>query len=83
VAGYGKVMEGLRAIGQAIGEARYVNGDTSSADGIMTREQAAAKLAEYKRDPLWGKKVLSGDVKATQEFNRLTELMTPRPRDAV
>ncbi len=73
--GYAKVMEMFRAIGSKIGEDKFVTSDRP-AGGVMTREQAQAKLSELKHDTAWANRFLAGDVAAKREMEALTILIS-------
>lgn len=76
--GYKAVMEGFLKAGVAFGEDRYVANRAPGTQGIMTKEQAKATLAERRADTDWAKRFMQGDTKAVQEFNALTEMMAGR-----
>lgn len=73
--GYAKTMQTLLKLGQMMGEDKFVSNQNSNAPGVLTREQAEARLAELKRDHGWISKVNAGDHKANEEFNALTRIM--------
>lgn len=78
VIGYSKVMEMFRAIGERIGEARYVANGAPGAPtgGIMSREQAVARVAELKKDVAWSARYLNGDAEAAREMLGLNKIIT-------
>lgn len=76
--GYKAVMEGFLKAGIAFGEDRFVANRAPNMQGVMTREQAGARLKELKAETgpdSWGARVMRGDVKAKQEFEALTAMM--------
>lgn len=75
VVGFGKMMEALRTAGQKFGEDKYVANRAPGGSGVMTREQAKAKLDELKSDTDWTRKFSLGDKAAMREFNALTEMI--------
>lgn len=75
-AGYSGTMNALLKIGQQMGEDRFVQTPPGGTPGIMTRDQAAARLTELKADSGWVKKFNDGDSHTNREFDNLTRLMT-------
>lgn len=74
-AGYKAVMEGFLKAGLAFGEDRYIAGRVGNQQGVMTAEQARARLTELRQDREWGAKLMKGDRATTEEFNALTAMM--------
>ena len=74
-AGYAKTMEALRRVGTLNKEDNFVQGGFPGAAGIMTKEQAGARMVELKRDPVWVGKLMTGDASAVREFNSLSVVM--------
>jgi len=74
-AGYKATMEAFLKIGQMMGEDKFVQSPTPGRPGIMSADQAAARLAELKADSFWVAKLNKGDVKANEEFDNLTRLI--------
>jgi hypothetical protein len=69
VAGYATVMEGLRKIGVASGEARSMIGmNPAGPGGFMSVEQAQARIEEMKTDKEWFARWYKGDAAARREF---------------
>ena len=75
-AGYDKVMEAFRSIGERIGEDQFVRSGTPGSDGPKTKEQAQAELASLKNDAEWYKRFQAGDANAIQKFHTLTRIAT-------
>lgn len=74
--GGARAAEMFRKIGAQIGEDRFItNAVGGGGNGIMTKEQAQAKLSELKRDQAWVTKLLSGDVVAKREEENLTRMI--------
>ncbi len=72
VIGYAKIMEMFRTIGSKIGEDKFVTSTQGGgAAGVMTKEQAAARIAELKADAAWVKAYIGGDAAKTREMNAL------------
>lgn len=70
--GYVPTMQMFLAIGQKIGEDRFVTSETGRATGgVLTREQAVARMAELSKDRAWGAKWMAGDKDAVREKNAL------------
>jgi hypothetical protein len=70
--GYDKVMNMFLSIGQKIGEDNFVsNTNNSGAPGVMTRDQAVAKIADLKGDEVWRKAYLNGDAVKKREMEAL------------
>jgi hypothetical protein len=73
--GYARVMEMFRNIGVRMGEDKFVSGSTGTGPGgVMSREQAAATLAEKMNDNMWAARLNARDATAMMEFNNLTRL---------
>lgn len=78
--GLAKFAQMMHKVGTALGEDRFVTIDPAST-GVrqpMTRNQAVARLNDLKTDKDWGKRLLSGDKVAKQEFEDLTRLAAGR-----
>lgn len=73
--GYARVMDMFLKIGQATGEDKFVRNGAPGGDGVMTREQAMAKLAMLEKDTAWGQKFSAGDASAAREFDNLTRVV--------
>jgi len=73
VIGYAALMEMFRDIGTKIGEDRFVRGNSNS-NGVMTKDEAAAKLESLRNDSEWFKRYQSGNPEAMKEFNDLTRI---------
>lgn len=77
-AGFRMIMEaGLKA-GQAFGEDKYIANRAPNGTGIMTQEQAKARMAELKMETgpnSFGARVAKGDRQAIDEFNAITAMM--------
>jgi hypothetical protein len=80
VVGYGKLMEGLRTLGTAMGEDKFVANRGPGGTGPMTREQAKATLAEKRADKEWVKRFSEQSAakpgREWNEFMALTEMAT-------
>lgn len=74
--GYKNTMEQFLKLGQMMGEDKFVANHEGPAKGVLTREQAQARLEELKRDASWVSKVNAGDHKANEEFSALTRIMS-------
>lgn len=86
-AGHAAVMEMFLAIGQAMGEGKFVAGSGPTAGGAMSREQALARRAELMGidanghktlpgDKAWIDKYMKGDAAARREYASLTTIIT-------
>jgi hypothetical protein len=75
VVGYAKTMEALRKVGEISGEAKFIQGNGMTRDGIMTREQATARKAELMADKVWTEKYMNGDAAANREMTSLLTLI--------
>lgn len=75
--GYSKVMEMFRNIGARIGEDRYISNDQGGTNrgGVMTADQAVARKAELKNDPVWVKKFLDNNTEARREMEALDRMI--------
>ncbi len=74
-AGYAKTMQTMLKLGQMMGEDKFVSNQEGPAKGVLTREQATARLDELKRDSTWVAKVNAGDTRVNDEFNALTRII--------
>jgi hypothetical protein len=74
--GYEPTMQSLLKLGQMMGEDKFVASGDGVTKGLLTREQAQAKLDELKRDAGWSAKVSAGDFKANEEFNSLVKIIS-------
>jgi hypothetical protein len=68
------VMEDVRKLGMAMGEARFISGQGSTQGGIMTADQAAAKIVELKSDDAWVKRWIKNGA-AGPEGRELDDLV--------
>lgn len=73
--GYDKVMEMFRAVGQTMGEGRYIAGGGPGQNGPMTMEQAKARLSELKADVNFRQRYFNKDAAAVKEMNDLQTLI--------
>jgi len=71
VVGYAKVMEAMRKVGVMNKEDAYISGQGSTSGGVMTREQAHARMAELKADKSFATKLLAGDADANRQWKSL------------
>lgn len=71
VVGKAAILEGLRKVGVLSGEDKFIQGP-GGAPGVLTRDQAQAKLTELKKDAGWAKKLMDGDTETRNEFNALS-----------
>lgn len=80
---YGTVMEGLRKVGAAMGEAT-LQGNTAigGQNRAMTREQAIAKKQEIITDPTWTARWFKGDKAAILEIGNLDRIIAARPQES-
>lgn len=75
VIGYDKVMNMFLAIGQKIGEDKFVsNTQNGGAPGVMTRDQAIAKITDLKADKVWASSYLAGDSMKKREMEALHKI---------
>lgn len=74
-AGYSATMNALLKLGQMIGEDKFVNTPPGGVPGVMTRDQALAKMAENRADMGWVTKLNNGDAVVNREFDALTRIM--------
>lgn len=74
VLGYSNIMEMFRNIGTKIGEDSFVKNPSPGGSGVMSKDQAAAQLAERQNDQEWVGKLLAGDPTVTKEFHNLTQI---------
>jgi hypothetical protein len=77
-AGYKNTMGVFLKLGQLMGEDKFINSPAGGGAGVMTADQAAARMKDLQADTAWGQKLLAGDAAAMREFNALTTLMQRR-----
>ncbi len=70
-AGRADVMQMLLAVGQKLGEDKFVGGGGPSGNTRYTKETAAARLAELKTDTEFVKRYLAGGTAESKEMNDL------------
>jgi hypothetical protein len=77
VAGYEKVMNMFLNLGTRMGEDKFVTGGKVGVGegGALSKEQAAAQLAELKRDKAFVTKYLDGDRDARRQMDALHVLV--------
>lgn len=73
--GYAKTMEALRRVGALSGEDSFIRNDNNFNGGVMTKEQAQAKITELKADKEWIKRWNAGGAAEKREFDALTTLI--------
>lgn len=73
-AGYAATMNALLKIGQMMGEDKFV-ANPGGQPGVMTVDQAKARLTELKNDNAWARKVSAGDVTSNREFDALIRII--------
>lgn len=74
--GYARVMKMFQNIGSKIGEDKFVTNDNGGARGIMTKEQATAKMSDLKKDDAWVKRYMSGGNAEDREMKALIAIIT-------
>ena len=72
--GHARVMEMFRQIGAQMGEATFQSGGAGGTPGVMTQEQAVARIADLKKDTDWVKKYMTGDTAAQREMANLQRI---------
>ncbi len=81
VSSYGTVMEGLRKMGMAMGEAKLITGVAGGSNQVFTREQALAKKEELMNDRDWVKAWNTGAKSHQDEIGNLNRIIVgPAPR---
>lgn len=86
VAGFAKVMDGLRKVGVAMGEAKLLGVNEKPGGGPgpntpMTREEALSALTELKSDRNFVTRWMQGDPEAKKRLEDLTRLAVgPQPK---
>ncbi len=71
VTGYSGVMETIRKLGVAMGEARVIQGQGPQQTGPMSADQAAERLAGLKHDTAWLNRWANGGSEEKREFEQL------------
>ncbi len=69
------VMEAFLKIGQAMGEDKFIANRAPGTQGIMTKEQAKARMVELRMDKDWSARLMKGDRQAQAEFDAITAMM--------
>lgn len=75
VIGYDKVMNMFRTIATKIGEDRFVRSENPNDPGVMTVEEAKARVIDLKADQAWVKRYLAGDAQAKREMTALSTII--------
>ena len=76
VIGPARASKLMRDLGMKLGEARYVGDPNNPKDGIMTKEDATAKMKLLQGDKAWRDKMFSGDAGAKREWADLLKITT-------
>ena len=74
--GYSKVMEMFLNIGSKIGEDKFVRATGGEHSGVMSVQQAHARIAELKADKAWVGKYNDGDAQANREMTTLVKMIS-------
>ena len=72
VLGPDKAMQLLYRMGRSTGEAPFISGQNAGGN-IMSPDAAKGEIARLRSDPGFGKRLMSGDADAKQQWNRLNE----------
>lgn len=75
VVGYAAVMKMFQKVGTAIGEAKFISSDGPTGGGILTVEQAQAKMAALRADTDWGKRYFAGGQAERREMDALSVIL--------
>lgn len=75
--GYSDVMKFMSAVGEKLGEDKFVDGGSGNNHGAMTPEAAKAEYAALQKDKAWLNKFAAGDRTALAERDRLLRFMNP------
>lgn len=73
--GFDRIMEAFRKVGAGMGEDVFIRGEGQTQGGIMTRDQAVAKVAELKADSAWVKRYLDGGSVEKREMLSLNTII--------
>jgi hypothetical protein len=76
VIGYAKVMEMFRTIGSKIGEDKYVAAGSQGSGGVISRDQAVARVTELKKDTAWVGRYLAGGSEEGREMQSLNKIIS-------
>jgi hypothetical protein len=77
VAGYAKVMDMFRSIGEKIGEDKFLTGGSMGGkDGLLTREQASTRRSELMKDTAWVDRYLNGGTAEQREMTSLNTILS-------
>ncbi len=72
VAGYSTTMDTMRKLGVAMGEARVIQGQGSTKDGIVSADQAQEWLNSRKTDSAWLNRWANGGTEEIRDMERMT-----------
>jgi hypothetical protein len=75
--GFDGAMKLFASIGEKIGEAEYVTGESRGSNGPMTPNQAVSKISQLQQDKEWVSKYLAGNSEAKAEMQRLMRMAYP------
>lgn len=73
--GTAKAMGVLHRLGVAMGEARFITPENAGGTGVMTVEQAQARLVDINKDSAWQKRYFEGGSDERKELNDLQTLI--------
>jgi len=74
--GYKAVMKLFAAIGNKMGEDKFVTNLDPAAPGVLSREQAVARKSELMNDQAWTKRYLDGGVPEGAQMKALLRIIT-------
>lgn len=77
--GYAPVMKLFHNIGSKLGEADFVTGSGPDGRGVLSPEQARARINSLTKDQNFAKRYTSGDTAARSEMEQLHRWLAPEP----
>lgn len=75
--GFANLMKMMSNIGSRIGEDKFVSGDVTSGNGMLTPGGAQARIKQLQGDKDWTAKYLGGNIQARAEMERLMQMAYP------
>ena len=75
--GFADLMRTMANIGKRIGEDKFVSGDVTGGNGVLTPAGAQARIKQLQGDKEWTAKYLSGNIQTRAEMERLMQFAYP------
>jgi len=72
--GYAGVMKFMHNLGSRMGEGKFIQGNQTMPNGMLTPDQARSRINSLKQDREWTNRYLKGDMEAKQEMEKLQKM---------